>query len=151
MGSKAITLKDSKGNKVYPSPYYPIGSIYMSVNSTNPADFFGGTWEQIKGRFLLACDSFYTAGSTGGEKAVTLFRNHLPSHSHKVNVTKSTGGDNGGSYGIQMRYSNSYTGADIGECTTSHNYNGIVLSGGGDQPHNNMPPYLAVYMWKRVS
>ena len=50
---------------------YPVGSIYMSVNSTNPGSLFGGTWEQIEGKFLLACDSTYTAGSTGGNSSHT--------------------------------------------------------------------------------
>ena len=46
---------------------YPVGSIYMSVNATSPASLFGGTWEQLKDRFLLAAGDTYAAGSTGGE------------------------------------------------------------------------------------
>ena len=51
--SKAVQFKNKNGEKIYPCPYYPVGAIYMSVDSTNPGSIFGGTWEQIKGRFLL--------------------------------------------------------------------------------------------------
>lgn len=46
---------------------FPVGSIYTSINSTNPATLFGGTWEQIQGRFLLSASSSYAAGDTGGQ------------------------------------------------------------------------------------
>lgn len=45
---------------------FPIGSIYTSISSTSPATLFGGTWEQIQGRFLLSASSSYSAGGTGG-------------------------------------------------------------------------------------
>ena len=83
--SKAIQLKNRNGEKMYPCPYYPVGSIYLSVNSTNPGTIFGGTWEQIKDRFLLACGSTYSNGSTGGEAKHTLTTNEMPSHSHALN------------------------------------------------------------------
>ena len=61
---------------------YPVGAIYMSVNSTNPASLFGGTWEQIKDRFLLSAGDSYSAGSTGGEAEHTLTYGEMPVHSH---------------------------------------------------------------------
>ena len=66
---------------------YPIGSIYMSVNSTNPSTLFGGTWEQITGKFLLACDTTYTAGSTGGN--ATMSHTHTMAHTHTLSHTHS--------------------------------------------------------------
>lgn len=61
---------------------YPIGSIYMSVNSTSPSVLFGGTWEKIKDRFLLSAGNTYTNGNTGGEATHTLTQNEMPSHTH---------------------------------------------------------------------
>ena len=62
---------------------YPVGSLYWSSKSTNPASLFGGTWVQIKDRFVLACgDTYKTVGATGGESSVTLSVSNMPSHSH---------------------------------------------------------------------
>ena len=63
---------------------YPVGSIYMSVNNTNPGTLFGGTWEQIQGKFLLGQSSGHAGGSTGGAETVTLTTAQLPSHTHSV-------------------------------------------------------------------
>lgn len=147
--------KDTSSSDIY-NLIYPIGSIYLSVNSDDPATLFGGSWEQIaNGRTLIGVDptdsDFNESRKIGGEKMHKLVRNELPRHSHTVNVTKSTGGDNGGSYGIGMRYSHSYTGSDIEERTAAHNYNGITMSGGNDQAHNNMPPYFTCYIWERIA
>ena len=61
---------------------YPVGSIYMSVNSTSPQTLFGGTWEEIQARFLLGNSSLTPAGSTGGESSHILTTSELPSHNH---------------------------------------------------------------------
>lgn len=68
---------------------YPVGSIYMSVNNVNPSAVFGGTWEQIKDKFLLACGDTYNNGATGGSATHTLAVNQLPSHNHSY--TRATG------------------------------------------------------------
>lgn len=65
--SKGIVFRNRQNEKIYPCPFMPIGSVYISVSSTNPSTYFGGTWEQIKDKFLLCCGNTYTAGSTGGE------------------------------------------------------------------------------------
>lgn len=118
---------------------YPVGSIYMSVNSTNPSNYFGGTWERIKGRFLLAADdSTYKLGGTGGEATHTLTINEMPSHKH-TNWTAQ-----GGSWARETMCCGN---------TTEHtmaDYNNTSYAG-GNQAHNNMPPYLVVYIWKRVA
>jgi hypothetical protein len=117
---------------------YPVGSIYISVNSTSPATLFGGEWEQLKDRFLLGAGDIYNNGTTGGEAEHTLTVEEMPSHKHDINYDQiwntsggkvSIGTTNGGPYGGS----------------------GYVKSAGGDKPHNNMPPYLAVYMWKRTA
>ena len=131
---------------------YPVGSIYMSVNAADPAALFGGTWEQIKDRFLLAAGDTYTAGATGGEATHTLTVDEMPSHYHNEQVgdeseqqvihslkRKEKNGVNSGVV-IESSWKSTGLGINIG---TAHT--------GGSKPHNNMPPYLAVYMWKRTA
>ena len=114
---------------------YPVGSIYMSVNSTSPASLFGGTWERIKDRFLLASGDTYSAGSTGGEAQHTLTVDEMPSHDHGPTVILSypNGSQTANNWG---------SGKDVSKAN---------VTTGGSQPHNNMPPYLAVYVWRRVA
>ena len=75
-------------NRDVPNKIYPIGSIYMSVNSTNPSELFGGEWERIQDRFLLASGSAYANGSTGGSaNAVVVKHNHTQNpHNHTQNA-----------------------------------------------------------------
>ena len=69
---------------------YPVGSIYISYNSTNPGTLFGGTWENYgSGRVLRGINSG-TAGSTGGSDTVTLKEANLPSHTHDISHTHTT-------------------------------------------------------------
>ena len=76
-------LRADLGIGDYVDLIYPVGSIYMSVNATNPKDLFGGTWTQIQGRFLLGMSSSYPAGSQGGEATHTLTANEMPNHTHQ--------------------------------------------------------------------
>ena len=118
---------------------YPIGSIYLSVLETNPATLFGfGTWEQIKDTFLLASGDTYAAGSTGGEAEHTLTVDEIPSHTHTTTIGRSYGPESTGS---SYHYSSS---------TSIGSYSLTTSATGGGQAHNNMPPYLAVYMWQRT-
>ena len=117
---------------------YPVGSIYMSVNSTNPSNYFGGTWEQIKDTFLLACGDNYSAGTTGGEATHTLTIEEMPRHNHDIEMTSG-----GVAYQIER--------VPFGNQSVWGNSNLPIKPTGGSQPHNNMPPYLAVYVWKRVA
>ena len=71
---------------------YPVGSVYMSVNSTSPATLFGGTWEQIEDRFLLAAGSTYTVGGTGGSAITSLAVTNLPSHHHSYTAPPANTG-----------------------------------------------------------
>ena len=64
---------------------YPVGSIYMSKNSTSPATLFGGTWNQIKDSYLVCAGDTYIAGVTGGSRTKTLAVENLPSHTHSLN------------------------------------------------------------------
>ena len=133
---------------------YPIGSIYMSTENVSPASFLGGTWEQIKDAFLwssgdttsftyteneISVTKYLTAGSSGGEIAHTLTVDEMPNHRHNVK---------------QVHSNSTYAGdtkASVDPTETStKGYNKETTSTGGGLAHNNMPPYLAVYMWKRI-
>lgn len=130
---------------------YPVGSIYMSVLSTSPAVFLGGTWERIKDTFLLAAGTTYTAGATGGEATHTLTVNEMPAHRHKPFDPFPT--QDGNWFGLA---SSSSTGAGWSLANGSQNNKLFANhpdtgSAGGGEAHNNMPPYLAVYVWKRIA
>lgn len=157
-------MSTSKYSEIF-NLIYPIGSIYMSLNSTDPSILFGGTWEQIGGRFLVGAGSpnadntelafgtlnnagyWLAPGSYGGQYTHKLTTDEMPSHRHEgikwfgeQNISLNSTGAYGG-YGltgwsqqIPESYSPLYT-----------NYTG------GGAVHNNMPPYLAVYMWQRIS
>ena len=121
---------------------YPVGSIYMSVNSTSPAVLFGGgTWEQLKNRFLIGCGDTYAAGATGGETEHTLSISEIPSHNHSYGVY-----DASSTTSLEINHMAAYSGKINSTGWGSH-----TLFTGGGAAHNNMPPYLAVYMWKRIS
>lgn len=125
---------------------WPIGSIYMSVNSTSPANLFGGTWERISETFLFAASSSYPAGSTGGEFAHKLTQSELPNYSLSVangsNVIRSKTGSYADAY---VQTQSSGWGIPNWESKTV-----TVASGGSGASHNNMPPYLSVWIWKRT-
>lgn len=119
---------------------FPVGSIYTNVrNSTNPATTLGfGTWERVQGQFIIGASATITAGSTGGEATHTLTENEMPRHTHGpligtdiINFVGS-GGNIGTASGVNLQ-----GGPSIGYA-------------GGSKPHNNMPPYLAAYMWQRT-
>ena len=128
---------------------YPVGSIYMSVNNTSPANLFGGTWQQLKDRFLLGAGDTYTNGATGGEATHVLTTDEIPSHNHDIGLNASTGTKLGWGTDTPGNYApNLNSIANTGVYTGSRF---IALDRGGGQAHNNMPPYLVVYIWKRIS
>lgn len=175
---------------------YPVGSIYISVNSTSPSLLFGGRWVQIKDRFLLASGSTYSAGDTGGSATVSLTEAQMPRHTHIQNShthtqnahshkATSTGrsvvgidgtanwgyssklkigtGSSGNAYyyphsdvdtnGITEPTDTGSTTATNQSTTATNKYaggTGSSESASNGSAHNNMPPYLAVYAWKRI-
>lgn len=140
------------------SKTYPVGAIYLSASETSPASLFGGTWERLKDRFLLAAGDSYTVGSTGGEAKHTLTVDEMPSHEgHMYSNFDSSGyADRGGDENSYLLNSSLITGYDKYENRPYKIVSGneLIMQGysrGGNTAHNNMPPYLAVYMWKRVA
>lgn len=119
---------------------YPVGAIYISTVSTSPASLFGGTWTQKENRFLLGAGSGYTAGTTGGEATHTLTINEMPTHSHKE---RSNYGSSSGYYYRIL--------GDMGANNASQTLELLTENAGNGAPHNNMPPYVVVYMWERTA
>jgi len=153
------------------SKVYPVGSIYMSVNSTSPASFLGGTWEMLQNRFLVGAGGSYSNGATGGEASHALKVGEIPAHLHTYydtvfteNLTVATRGSftdfdgqtvtekvvkNGSSSVFKLTGSKS--GADTDNETRSVLFRKTTgTDSASGSAHNNMPPYLAVYMWKRT-
>lgn len=118
---------------------YPVGSIYMSMSSTSPAELFGGTWEALKDRFLVGAGNTYAVDATGGAATVTLTVNQIPSHTHPGRDGGNFLGNNGES-GAALRYDGS-----------GYRLSSRTNATGGGQAHENRPPYRAVYMWKRTA
>ena len=140
-GATAMPAGMTIGGKTLLNLIYPVGSIYMSVSSTSPATFLGGTWERIQDKFLLAAGSTYAAGATGGEATHKLTTSEMPAHTHNAAVAGGTE-----AYGTTRTAIGSFNVVTSGYLDSS-----TSVRTGGDGAHNNMPPYLAVYVWKRTA
>ena len=188
-------------------PYWPVGAIYISVSNIEPSTLFGGVWEQISGRFLIGCGGTggFNPGDTGGSWNHTITTNHLPAHTHEVNI--NTQGANANVYVYRIRdgagydfamtfmswcdsgaakqdsglqnyvpadwdYPYGYQGSTVAEPVNpppiapshggvdqlslaqsahAHTVTGYTGSAGSGNAMDIKPPYLSVYMWKRVS
>lgn len=114
--------------------------FWVSNDPTSPASFIGGTWERIEDRYIMGASDTYPAGSTGGEATHTLTVDEMPQHTHSL--------------GYMYKYSDNNTGRPqlVDNGTVFVQYEEMFSeNAGGNQPHNNMPPYFAVYIWKRVA
>lgn len=169
--SKSIQLKDKNNEKYYPHPYYPVGSIYLSVNNTNPTRWFGGTWELIaQGRTLVGVDTsdadFNTVKKTGGSKTVsytpsgtvnshTLTVDEIPSHRHdslnwngsqiSLNTLNASGYGlpwNNKSNADSQNFHTGYTGGGKGH---NHGFTGTAST------INKVQPYFTCYIWCRTA
>ena len=113
---------------------WPVGSIYLAYNHTNPGTLFGGTWTRIQNTFLWAVDANGDVGVTGGEKTVTLTEAQMPKHNH------------GGTY---TNAGTARTHAWLASGGSAMGYD--TVEAGGGQAHNNMPPYIQVSVWRRTA
>ena len=171
IGSSAQVLTVDTGVPKWKTPasgttlqdVYPVGSVYMSTSATSPATTFGfGTWSAIQGRMLIGADGTYTGGSTGGAATVTLSAAEMPvhthlqdahnhtqdAHSHTIGVTTLMFRDGTASNDTRGYGGSSSTSsvAATNQAATASNQN--AGSGGA---HNNLPPYLSVYIWTRTA
>ena len=136
---------------------YPVGSIYMSVVVTNPGTLFGGTWVAYGvGRMLISLDTgdpdFDTPEETGGAKTHTLTTAEMPAHTHTqdahLHAQQIASAVGGGLTGITG------TGNLTGNAASTQSTNNTTATNqntGGGGAHNNMPPYIATYMFKRTA
>ena len=118
---------------------YPIGVIVCGAKPTV------GIWEKVEGKFLLGSSSSHPAGNTGGEESHTLTIDEMPRHTHNLNPPVIVyGRASNNSMASFTSYTNDgWKGSDI--------MGNPILSTGGNQAHNNMPPYLSVDMWRRIA
>ena len=144
------------GGKSLLDMVYPVGSIYLSVSGTDPQTLFGGTWARLEDVFLLAAGAKHAAGSTGGEESHTLTASEMPTHNGHLSAGIAGAAPYGkGNYEGYLNVSamTAYVGGGYRGWNV---YSGNEMhpaseAAGGGQPHNNMPPYLAVYTWKRTA
>lgn len=134
---------------------FPIGSIVQYASaSIDPNALIGGTWERIQGRFLFAADSSHAIGTTGGSETVALTTNQMPRHNHFV-ISMNKGTTSPDYQHTVARYDRENTSWD--DCHYQLNGNSNDANGGKSSytgsgaAHDNMPPYLTVYMWKRTA
>lgn len=174
----SIAFKNSEVNGII-DLIYPVGSIYMSVNQTNPSILFGGSWEQIQNRFLIGAGDNYSINSLGGQSSVisesstgitggpstntsgstVLTLNQIPSHQHNIQGFNNSGSsvswtDRAVTYGstavgYNVGVRTNYQGGGAGHTHTLSSHTHSL------DPHAHsvatMPPYLAVGMWKRTA
>lgn len=136
---------------------WPVGSIFLTMNEKNPQDLLGyGCWVRLEGRFLLGWsqDKYGDVETLGGEETHVLTKKEMPSHTH--NVTQYPSGahehvyNNGNGCGGGFHHGMSAEFSFRTPISGKHVHDIRIEPTGGDQPHNNMPPYIIVYMWKRV-
>lgn len=139
--------------------FHPVGEYYSSSNPTNPSELFGGTWEEVHGRFLFAEDDAHPAGSTGGEAMHTLTTSEIPYHNHNIgqegNTSKILPTQIAVSDSSQSEYVTTLQGGASGWYKSSVAWDGRISTRNQTSPygqaHNNMPPYLSVYIWHRIA
>ena len=133
--SSAVSLAINEKNQ----KDYPLGKVLIFADDTDPATLYGGTWERIKGAFIWGIDDGETAGITGGEKEHTLTLDEMPKHRIDLNAVNANLEQPGGGYHPSWVFDRART-VEV-----------LSAEVGGDQPHNNMPPYYGAYVWRRTA
>lgn len=148
---------------------YPVGSVYISFNPTDPSTLFGGTWQRLKDTFLLANGDAYAPNTTGGSATKTISTNNLPSHTHTCSTSGShrhysidgltTAGFDKQTSGGDISHYDIYYGDDArwhdiwreAVTSTAGSHSHTIGATGSGLPLNVLPPYMTVYMWKRLA
>lgn len=121
--------------------------FWASNDPTSPASFIGGTWERIEGKFIMGASDTYPAGSTGGEASVALTKENNGPHDHTF-VRFTTGAINTDPNGHTVQRG---LGSDASQAVLNFPDNFQLSTSGEGKPHNNIPPYYSMYIWRRVA
>lgn len=165
----AIQLYDKNGIKAYAAPYWPIGSIYLSIVDTNPSVWFGGTWNLIsQGRTLIGVDTsqtdYNTSEKTGGENYRSISHSHGSNTSRNGTLSATIGSANGNSGALGFKHTNDLDVALAGSPTYVVGGSGSsggwfnhwtqvwgTTSDGGTNSLDMRQPYFTCYIWKRTA
>ena len=158
VNSITTKVQDEASSDIDFDQIYPIGSIYMSVNNVNPSTLFGGTWQAFaSGRTIVGVDAsqteFNTVQKAGGSKMQTLTEAQLPLVGGQIAIH---GGESGSNL-WQPTGVFSSSAVNAGKYKTMNQASGASSIGvldfrfGSGEAHNNLPPYITVYMWKRAA
>lgn len=152
--ARGVFLKKN-GERYYPAPYMPIGSIYLTVSNVNPSTYFGGTWEKLSGGYIYCAASLIekTTYTGWGTQSHTLTVNQIPAHNHDVRQR------NNSPTPIASMYSTNYTGgqqeynwvASSKMINTGNTENIFTMNKGGGQGHTHNIATIDVFMWKRIA
>ena len=128
---------------------YPVGSIYFTLSELSPEDIFGGKWERIQGRFLLGASDTYPAGASNGSATAKLEPKHMPAHTHKLGHGGQVLAVNTTEYSeVSLGFAPEQEGGLWGRLPKALS---DIASAGEGQAFSIMPPYLAVFIWKRTA
>lgn len=117
-----------------------------------PSEIFGGTWVQVKDRFILTAGDTYSQGQTGGEATHKLTTEEMPSHQHDYRLFTQLGSTNNDAQ--QGKFMTAIQNAGASEaflCRPGKSREAHIMANGGSEPHNNLPPYVVTYCWKRTA
>lgn len=154
--ARGVFLKKN-GERYYPAPYMPIGSIYLTVSNDNPSKWFGGTWEKLSGGYIYCANSILEKTNyTGwGTQSHTLNVDQIPKHGHWILALNKN--SNGYDYSSHMDYSSPGAKGVIDYGVTYNastrgwgNSVGIQMTG-GNQGHTHNIATIDVFMWKRIA
>lgn len=147
-----MALTKLKNTEIDLDAIYPVGAVYISVSSTDPGTLFGGTWAAFAaGRAIVGLDGgqteFDTAEETGGAKTHTLTTGEIPAHTHSA----SGAGSNMYNDTLTIANAGGVSRNVVSVTAAASNQNATIGSAGGGGAHNNLQPYIVVYMWKRTA
>ena len=127
---------------------YPVGSIYFTASAVSPSTSIGGSWVRYaQGKCLFGvddADTDFALETTGGEKEHTLTVAEMPSHTHTLDDNYRQLTQNGAIYHNDLNHK-------VFTATTPGSAVDTTSATGGGQAHENLPPYIAIHIWKRIA